>query len=105
MSLSIKQGEVIGLVGKSGAGKSTIISLLGRFFEADSGEILIDGVPIKKLNLVQLRRSMGIVMQDPFLFNATIAENIAYGLENADFKDVVEAAKAAYAHDFIGLAN
>ncbi len=101
ISLDIKAGEIIGLVGHSGAGKSTIINLLSRFFEPDSGEILIDGVPIEKIKLSQLRNSMGVVLQDPFLFNATIAENIAYGLEHATFKDVMEAAKAAYAHDFI----
>ncbi|MFP4012696.1 MAG: ABC transporter ATP-binding protein [Chitinispirillaceae bacterium] len=101
VSFNIKQGEVIGLVGRSGAGKSTIINLLSRFFEPDSGEILVDGMPIDKIKLAQLRKSLGIVLQDPFLFNATIAENIAYGLDNAGFKEIMEAAKAAYAHDFI----
>jgi ATP-binding cassette subfamily B protein len=101
MSMKIEPGEVIGLVGKSGAGKSTVINLITRFFEPDSGELLIDGVPVKNLDLAQLRTNMGIVMQEPFLFNATIAENIAYGLEQASFDDIVAAAKAAYAHDFI----
>ncbi|MDG5816847.1 ABC transporter ATP-binding protein [Chitinispirillales bacterium ANBcel5] len=101
VSLDIKQGEVIGLVGKSGAGKSTIINLLSRFFEPDSGQILIDGVPIDHINLTQLRKNMGIVLQDPFLFNASIAENIAYGLDHVSFAEIVEAARAAYAHDFI----
>ncbi|MDD5674279.1 MAG: ABC transporter ATP-binding protein [Chitinivibrionales bacterium] len=100
-TFAIKAGETIGLVGKSGAGKSTIINLINRFFEVDSGEILIDGVPIKKIKLEQLRKSIGIVMQDPFLFNATIAENIAFGMEHADFSDIVRAAQAAFAHDFI----
>jgi ATP-binding cassette, subfamily B, bacterial len=101
MSMKIEPGEVIGLVGKSGAGKSTVINLITRFFEPDSGELLIDGVPMRNLDLTQLRTNMGIVMQEPFLFNATIAENIAYGLEQANFDDIVAAAKAAYAHDFI----
>ncbi|MFP4163201.1 MAG: ABC transporter ATP-binding protein [Chitinispirillaceae bacterium] len=100
-SFNIKQGETIGLVGRSGAGKSTLINLLSRFFEPDSGEILVDGVPVSKIKLAQLRKSLGVVLQDPFLFNATIAENIAYGMDNAGFKDIMEAAKAAYAHDFI----
>ncbi|MDD5677849.1 MAG: ATP-binding cassette domain-containing protein [Kiritimatiellae bacterium] len=101
ISFRIARGEMIGLVGKSGAGKSTIINLITRFFDPDSGEILIDRVPVKNLNLSQLRKNMGIVMQEPFLFNATIAENIAYGMEHAGFDDIVAAAKAAYAHDFI----
>jgi ATP-binding cassette, subfamily B, bacterial len=101
ISMKIEPGEVIGLVGKSGAGKSTVINLITRFFEPDSGELLIDGVPVKNLDLAQLRTNMGIVMQEPFLFNATIAENIAYGMEQAHFDDIVAAAKAAYAHDFI----
>ncbi len=101
LSFSISPGETIGLIGRSGAGKSTIINLLTRFFEPDSGEILIDGVAIKNLKLSQLRSSIGLVMQEPFLFNLSIAENIAYGTEHASFKEIVEAAKAAYAHEFI----
>ncbi|MBN8217376.1 MAG: ABC transporter ATP-binding protein [Spirochaetes bacterium] len=101
MSFAIAPGEVIGLIGKSGSGKSTMIGLLNRFFEADSGEVRIDGVPLRDIPLEQLRRSMGVVMQDPFLFNATIAENIAFGMEHAAFDDIVAAAKAAHAHEFI----
>ena len=100
-SFTIVPGEVIGLIGRSGAGKSTIINLLTRFFEPDSGEILIDGTPLDKIKLTQLRANMGIVMQEPFLFNASITENIAYGMEHASFSEVIEAARAAYAHDFI----
>ncbi|KMQ52421.1 Lipid A export ATP-binding/permease protein MsbA [Chitinispirillum alkaliphilum] len=101
INLDIKPGEVIGLVGRSGAGKSTIINLLSRFYEPDSGEVFLDGLPVEKIKLEQLRKSMGIVLQDPFLFNTTIAENIAYGLHDVSFKDVVEAARAAHAHEFI----
>jgi ATP-binding cassette subfamily B protein len=101
ISFRIKPGEVIGLVGKSGSGKSTLINLLSRFYLPDSGQILLDNVPLQKLVLSQLRKNMGIVMQESFLFNASIAENIAYGMENASFKEIVEAAKNAFAHDFI----
>jgi ATP-binding cassette subfamily B protein len=100
-TFDIKAGEMIGLVGKSGAGKSTIIGLISRFHDVDSGLITIDGHPIKKLKLAQLRRQMGIVPQDPFLFNASILENIRYGKPEATFDDVVRAARAANAHDFI----
>lgn len=101
LNFSIAPGETIGLVGRSGAGKSTIINLLSRFYEPDSGQINVDGLPIEKIELSQLRANMGIVMQEPFLFNATIAENIAYGMNHVSFKDVVEAARAAHAHEFI----
>jgi ATP-binding cassette, subfamily B, bacterial len=101
ISFTIKSGEIVGLIGKSGAGKSTIIQLLTRFFAPDSGEILVDDIPLHKIKLSQLRKSMGIVLQDPFLFNGTIAENIAFGSDTSTFKDVVEASRAAYAHEFI----
>jgi ATP-binding cassette subfamily B protein len=101
MSFDIAPGEMIGLVGKSGAGKSTIINLICRFFDVDSGLITIDGHPIKDVKLNQLRTQIGMVMQEPFLFNATILDNIRYGKPDASFADVVEAAKAANAHDFI----
>ncbi len=101
ISLDIRPGEMIGLVGKSGAGKSTIINLLCRFFDVDSGEIRIDSNPVKELRLLDLRRQIGIVMQDPFLFRASLLENIRYGHPEATFADVVKAAKAAHAHDFI----
>ncbi len=101
ISLAVNPGEMIGLVGKSGAGKSTIINLLCRFFDVDSGEIRIDGVPIKDMRLLDLRRQIGIVMQEPFLFRSSLLENIRYGHPEANFADVVRAAKAAHAHDFI----
>ena len=101
INLDIEPGEMVGLVGKSGAGKSTIINLLCRFFDVDSGEIRIDGVPIRDMRLLDLRRQIGIVMQEPFLFRASLLENIRYGYPDADFEQVVRAAKAAHAHDFI----
>ena len=101
ISFDIKPGDMIGLVGKSGAGKSTIINLISRFYDVDSGRITIEGHPIEKLKLEQFRRQIGMVMQDPFLFNASIMENIGYGRQDATFADIVRAAKAARAHGFI----
>ncbi|MGD2175508.1 MAG: ABC transporter ATP-binding protein [Candidatus Brocadiaceae bacterium] len=101
ISFDIAAGEMIGLVGKSGAGKSTIISLICRFFDVDSGRITIDGRPVDRIKLSDLRRQIGMVMQESFLFNASILENIRYGNPDARFEDVVRAAKAANAHEFI----
>jgi ATP-binding cassette subfamily B protein len=92
---------MIGLVGKSGAGKSTTVNLLCRFYEADAGSLKVDGVDIKDVALQDLRRHIGIVLQEPFLFNGTILENIAYGKPDATFEEVIAAARAACAHDFI----
>jgi ATP-binding cassette subfamily B protein len=99
--LEVAAGEMIGLVGKSGAGKSTTVNLICRFYEADAGRLLVDGVDIKDLSLTDLRRHIGIVPQDPFLFNGSIAENIAYGKPNATPSEIMAAARAACAHDFI----
>jgi ATP-binding cassette subfamily B protein len=101
ISFDVAAGEMIGLVGKSGAGKSTVINLICRFYDVDSGQITIDGHPIRKIKLEQMRKQIGIVPQDPFLFNASILENIRYGWPDASFQDVVRAARAANAHDFI----
>ena len=101
ISFQIESGEMIGLVGKSGAGKSTIINLVCRFYNPDSGRILVDGHDLRQVKLAHWRRHIGIVMQDPFLFGSTIAENIAYGNPEASFEDIVRAARAAKAHEFI----
>ncbi len=101
MDFKIEPGEMIGLVGKSGAGKSTIINLICRFYSVDSGLIRIDGHPIADVKLENLRRQIGIVMQEPFIFRASILENIRAGAPEADFADVVRAARAANAHEFI----
>ncbi|HPO51400.1 MAG TPA: ABC transporter ATP-binding protein [bacterium] len=101
ITFKANSGETIALVGPTGAGKTTIVSLVPRFYDVDSGQICIDGVDIRKYKLKELRESIGIVMQEPFLFNGTILENIAYGRLDAKIDEIVEAAKLANAHTFI----
>lgn len=101
VSVTIPRGKMVALVGQSGGGKSTFVDLLPRFWDVTSGSILIDGKDIRDYRLHDLRRRMGIVSQDPILFNDTIFNNIAFGVENATMDDVVRAAKVANAHDFI----
>jgi ATP-binding cassette subfamily B protein len=101
ISLDIRAGEMIGLVGKSGSGKSTLLNLICRFHEPASGAIEIDGVAVSDLPLEPLRRQIGLVLQEPFLFNASLLENIRYGKPGASFDEVVRAARAAHAHEFI----
>lgn len=101
ISLHVKQGEMVGLVGHSGVGKSTLINLICRFFRVDNGDIKIDGVSVNDLNLRKYRHKIGMVLQEPFLFNATIFENIACAKPDATEEEVIAAAKAANAHDFI----
>ncbi len=101
VSLSVAPGEMIGLVGHSGAGKSTTINLLLRLYDVNEGQILIDGHDIRKLHQQDLRSQIGIVLQDTFLFSGTIAENISYAKQEATREDVMAAARAANAHDFI----
>jgi len=102
VSFSVKRGEVLAVVGPSGAGKSTMLDLLPRFYQPQAGSISIDGVDIRNINLSSLRNLMGIVTQETLLFNDSIANNIAYGLENVDRQKIIEAAKIANAHQFIG---
>ena len=101
ISLSVKAGDVIALVGMSGAGKTSLVNLLPRFYDVEEGEILIDGRDIRKVTLKSLRDQIGLVTQQTILFNDTVRNNIAYGsLERSD-QEITEAAKAANAHDFI----
>ena len=101
VDLEVAPGEVVALVGPSGAGKSTVLSLLYRFYDVDAGRVLFEGVDVRQLRLADLRRSLAMVAQEPVLFSGTIRDNIAYGLDDASEADVVQAAKDAYAHDFV----
>ena len=101
VSIDVQPGEMIGLVGHSGAGKSTLINLVCRFYDVDEGVVEIDGVPIKDISLQALRSQIGVVLQEPFLFNGTIAENIGYGKPDASVDEIIGAARAANAHEFI----
>jgi ATP-binding cassette subfamily B protein len=101
LNLDIKPGEMIGLVGHSGSGKSTLVNLICRFYDVTEGAILVDGVDIRQLAVADFRRHIGLVLQEPFLFFGTIAENIAYGKPDASRSEIVAAARAAHAHEFI----
>lgn len=101
MDLHIAPGEMIGLVGHSGSGKSTLVNLICRFYDVSEGAILLDGVDIRAIAVSDYRRHIGLVLQEPFLFFGTIAENIAYGKPDATPEEIVAAARAAHAHEFI----
>ncbi|WP_052078809.1 ABC transporter ATP-binding protein [Spirochaeta lutea] len=101
LSFTIKPGERVAIFGLTGSGKSSLISLVPRFYEPDSGEILLDGVPLKDWDLEYLRSRIGMVLQESFLFSTTILENIAYGKPEASMEEIVQAARAARIHDFI----
>ena len=101
LNLTIQPGEMIGLVGHSGSGKSTLVNLMCRFYDVSEGSISIDGVNIRSLPISEYRRNIGLVLQEPFLFFGSIAENIAYGKPGATRDEIVAAARAAHAHEFI----
>lgn len=101
VSFHVNPGEVIALVGETGAGKTTIVNLLTRFYDADSGEITIDGVPVTQIKRDSLRRCFSVVLQDTSLFSGTIMDNIRYSRNDATEEEVIKAAKIAHAHDFI----
>jgi ATP-binding cassette subfamily B protein len=101
VSFHVNPGEVVALVGETGAGKTTIVNLLTRFYDADSGEIRIDGVPITDIKRDSLRKCFSVVLQDTSLFSGTIMDNIRYSKNNAADEEVIRAAKIAHAHDFI----
>ncbi len=101
INLLIKPNQVVALVGPTGVGKTTIVSLVGRFYDPTEGAVLFDDTDIKNVSLKSLRDNISIVLQDVFLFNGTIAENIAYGYENMSMEEITKAAKTAHAHEFI----
>lgn len=101
LSLSIRGGERIAIVGPSGSGKTTLVNLLPRFYDLDSGDILFNGVSLKEFDLGGLRRNIGIVSQEPLLFNMSVRDNISYGQDGVTQEQIEEAAKAAFAHEFI----
>ena len=101
ISFDVLPGELVGLVGSSGGGKSTIVNLIARFYDVTGGAVLIDGVDIRLLETGHFRRQIGMVLQDPYLFHGTVLENIRYGLPGAALGAVIAAAQAANAHDFV----
>jgi ATP-binding cassette subfamily B protein len=101
IDLRIAPGEMIGLVGHSGSGKSTLVNLICRFYDVSEGSITLDGRDIRSIGIADYRKCIGLVLQEPFLFFGTIADNIAYGKPNASREEIIEAARAAHAHEFI----
>jgi len=101
INLSIPKGKTIALVGQSGSGKTTLADMIPRFYDTDLGEIKIDGICLKDIEIESLRKLIGVVTQESILFNDTIENNIAFGIENPDLTKIMEAAKVANAHDFI----
>ncbi len=101
LELEVRPGQVVALIGATGAGKTTLTALLPRFYDPRAGRVLIDGADVRDIRLSSLRRAIGIVSQDPFLFSTTVRENIAFGVVNASSDDVEQAARLAQAHEFI----
>ncbi len=101
INLNIKPGSMVGLVGHSGSGKTTLVNLIARFYDVSSGGITQDGTDIRQFNVEDYRRQIGLVLQEPFLFFGTVAENIAYGKASANHEEIIAAARAAHAHEFI----
>jgi ATP-binding cassette subfamily B protein len=101
LSLKVSAGEMIALVGSSGVGKTTLCSLIPRFYEVNEGDVLIDGVNVKDVQLRSLRKNVGVVQQDVYLFTGTVDENIRYGKPDASRQEIIDAAQKANAHDFI----
>ena len=101
VSFSVKKGEMIGLVGSSGAGKSTMINLIMRLYDPDGGRILIDGHDLREITIQSLHDQIGVVLQETFLFSGTVFNNIRYAKPDAGYEEVIKAAKLANAHDFI----
>lgn len=101
ISFSVKKGETIAILGKTGAGKSSIVNLVSRLYDVESGLIMIDAIPIKEINLIDLRKAIGFVPQDPFLFSDSISNNIKFGYEEATKQEIINAAKKAVVHQNI----
>lgn len=101
VSFEVQPGEMIGLAGSSGSGKTTLVNLICRFYDVKDGAVKMDGHDVRDLELHCLRRQIGVVLQEPYLFRGTIAENIAYGSSAADLRDIIRAAQAANAHEFV----
>jgi ATP-binding cassette subfamily B protein len=101
VSFDVRPGEMVGIVGRSGSGKTTMVNLLGRFYDVQEGAIKIDGHDIRNISLVDLRRNLGIVFQDSFMFRGTIWDNLSYGRPQTTIEEGIAAARAAGAHDFI----
>jgi len=100
-SLGVKPGQTVAFVGATGAGKTTVINLVPRFYDPTSGRVLVDGVDVRDLHLVALRRSVAVIFQETFLFSGSVAENIAFGRPEARMEEIISAAKSAQAHEFI----
>ena len=101
INLEVRAGEIMAIVGSSGGGKTTLVNLVPRFYDTTQGAIFVDGIDIRKASIKSLRKQIGIVTQDPILFNDTVRNNIAYGNLKASDEDIINAAKAAYAYDFV----
>lgn len=101
IDLTIRPGEMVGIVGATGSGKSTLANLVCRFYDASEGQILIDGIDLRELSVGEYRRHLGVVLQDPYLFFGSVADNIKYGRPDANLSQILEAARAARAHEFL----
>jgi ATP-binding cassette, subfamily B, bacterial len=101
VNFHITPGQMIGVVGRSGSGKSTVINLISRFYDVDEGQVLIDGIEVRDMTKQDLRRNIGVVLQEPFLFRGTLWDNLVYGRSDAQIEDVIAASRAGNSHDFI----
>jgi len=101
VSFAVRPGEKIGIVGRSGSGKTTLVNLISRFYDVDTGRVLLDGVDVRQLATADLRQHVGVVLQEPFLFRGTILENLLYGRPEATPEEAIAAARAAQAHEFV----